>query len=75
MKLPQIVNTLRLIVTLHNAAMLSSSLAQTLGSILSSGFAAVGIKDEDGNAFDVNSDLAPVWINAEKTSKEYKTEH
>ena len=44
LKLPQVVNTLTLIVTLHNAAMLSSALAETLGSVLSTGLAAVGIK-------------------------------
>lgn len=57
LKLPEIINALTLIVTLHNAAMLSQALVQTLGEILSTGLAIIGLKDEEGQPFDVNAIL------------------
>jgi len=53
-KLPEILNAISLIVALHNAAMLSKSLATTLGDVVSQGLSLIGLKDEDGDAHDVN---------------------
>jgi hypothetical protein len=55
LKLPEIVNALTLIVVLHNAAMLSRSLVETLGDVISTGLAVIGLKDEEGNAHDINA--------------------
>ena len=55
LKLPEIINALTLIVTLHNAAMLSRNLLETLGDILSTGMALIGLKDEEGRPHDVNA--------------------
>lgn len=57
LKLPEIINALTLIVALHNAAMLSKNLVETLGDILSQGLALIGLKDEDGNPHDINGIL------------------
>ncbi|NES22076.1 MAG: collagen-like protein [Symploca sp. SIO3E6] len=54
LKLPELVNALTLIVTLHNAAMLSKNLLSTLGDIASTGLSLIGLKDEDGSPHDVN---------------------
>lgn len=54
----KIVNLLTLITALHNAAMLSRSLASTLGEVASQLLNAVGIKDEEGQAIDVNETLS-----------------
>jgi hypothetical protein len=56
-KVSQILNALSIVVLLHNAAMLSGSLIQTLGSVTSTGLAAIGIKDDENNAIDINSIL------------------
>ena len=48
---------LTLITVLHNAAMLSQNLVQTLGDVLSTGLAVAGLKDENGNPIDINSVL------------------
>ena len=53
-KLPEVLNAIALIVALHNAAMLSKSLAVTLGNVVSQGLSLIGLKDEEGNAHDVN---------------------
>jgi hypothetical protein len=50
-KIMQAVNT---ILTLHNAAMLSTSLVQTIGSLMSNGLAAIGIKGDDGADLNIN---------------------
>jgi hypothetical protein len=57
LKFPQILSALNLLVTLHNAAFLSKSLVETLGSVLSEGLSLIGIKDEEGNALDINKEL------------------
>ena len=55
LKLPELLNAITLIVVLHNAAMLSNQLIQTLGSIVSSGLSLIGLKDENGQPHDINS--------------------
>ena len=54
MKLPEIFNVLAFLATLHNAAMLSKNLAVTMGDIATLGLQVVGLKDEDGEAHNVN---------------------
>ena len=53
-KLPEIINVIAMIATLHNAAMLSKNLAVTLGDIVSLGLNIVGLKDEDDKPHNVN---------------------
>ena len=53
LKLPMIFDALSLILLLHNAAMLSSNLVQTLGQIIDVGLDVIGLKDENGESFDV----------------------
>jgi hypothetical protein len=57
MKLPEIVNSLTLIVTLHNAALLSKDLFLTLTSIISNGLFLIGLKDEDDQPYNFNEIL------------------
>lgn len=55
LRFDRITNVLTLATTVHNAAMLSNQLEQTLASALSNALAAIGVKDADGNALDINS--------------------
>lgn len=57
LKLPEIINALTLIVALHNAAMLSRNLLETLGDLISTGLAVIGLKDEENNPIDINGVL------------------
>ncbi len=50
----RITNVMTLAVTVHNAAMLSNQLEQTLMSAISNGLAAIGIKDSENNPLDIN---------------------
>lgn len=52
-RLGQLVSILTLITTLHNALMLSRSVGETLLSMLSNGLAVFGIKDDQGNAYEL----------------------
>lgn len=54
LKLPQAFAAINTLLLLHNAAMLSRNLSQTLGDTLSQGLGLIGVKDEDGNAVDIN---------------------
>lgn len=56
-RLDKIINALTLITTLHNAAMLSKSLGQTLGDLTSQALSAIGIKDENNSPLDINAEL------------------
>jgi hypothetical protein len=56
-RLQKVVNLLTLIGVLHNAAMLSRELGETLGELASNMLGAIGIKDEEGNDLDINSIL------------------
>jgi hypothetical protein len=57
LQLQRIMTAINTITTLHNAVMLSTSLAQSLTSLLSEGLAAIGIKDDAGSAIDIGSIL------------------
>jgi hypothetical protein len=50
-------NALTLLVVLHNAAMLSRDIVETLGDTLSTGLELMGIKDEEDNPIDINEIL------------------
>ena len=56
-RLDKIINALTLITVLHNAAMLSRNLGQTLGELTSQALATIGIKDENGSPLDINGEL------------------
>ncbi|AFY34873.1 hypothetical protein [Calothrix sp. PCC 7507] len=51
------VGYLTLFATIHNGAMLSRDIGATLGQVLSNVLTLVGIKDSEGNAFDIGSVL------------------
>jgi hypothetical protein len=53
LRFDRITNVLNLAVTLHNAAMLSNNLAQTLMSAIGNGLDAIGIDDDAGNALNI----------------------
>ena len=57
LKLPELLNALTLITVLHNAAMLSTSLVSTLGDIVTTGLSIIGLKDEEGEAYDAGEIL------------------
>lgn len=52
--LDKVINLLTLITVLHNASMISRDIGETLGYVVSNALAAIGVKDEGGNALDVN---------------------
>jgi hypothetical protein len=54
LRFDRITNLLTLAATVHNAAMLSNQLEQTLASALSNALAAFNIRDMDGNPLDIN---------------------
>jgi len=56
-RIDKILNALTLITTLHNAAMLSRNLGQTLGELTSQALATIGIKDETGSPLDINGEI------------------
>jgi hypothetical protein len=53
-RLQKLINLLTLVSVLHNAAMLSRSVGETIGELASNMLATVGIKDETGNQLDIN---------------------
>jgi hypothetical protein len=53
-KLDKLINLLTLVAVLHNAAMLSRSVGETIGELASNMLATVGVKDETGNQLDIN---------------------
>ncbi|MEM9805575.1 MAG: hypothetical protein AAF959_09875 [Cyanobacteria bacterium P01_D01_bin.56] len=50
----KLINLLTLMTVLHNASMVSRDIGETLGYVVSNALAVVGVKDEDGNALDIN---------------------
>jgi hypothetical protein len=54
LRFDRITNVMTLAVTVHNAAMLSNQLEQTLMSAISNSLAAIGIKDSENNPLDIN---------------------
>lgn len=57
LRLPQLLSALTLIVTLHNAAMLSGNLIQSLGEVIDIGLNIIGRKDENDQEFNVSEVL------------------
>ncbi|BAZ29949.1 hypothetical protein NIES4074_23970 [Cylindrospermum sp. NIES-4074] len=53
--LDRVLNVLIFISTLHNAAMLSNNLGQTLLQAIANGLTLIGIKDESGGDIDLNA--------------------
>lgn len=53
-RLQKLINFLTLVSVLHNAAMLSRNVGETIGELASNMLATVGIKDETGNQLDIN---------------------
>jgi hypothetical protein len=53
-RMDKLINALTLITVLHNGAMLSRNLAQTLGDVIGQALAIVGIKDENDSPIDIN---------------------
>jgi myosin heavy subunit len=51
----KILNGITTAVVLHNAVMLSNALGQTIGETATLALQAIGIKDTEGNPFDVNA--------------------
>jgi hypothetical protein len=51
-RLPMLLDALSFILLLHNAAMLSSNVVQTVGEIINTGLQIIGLKDPDGGGFD-----------------------
>lgn len=56
-RIDKILNALNTLLLLHNAAMLSRNLATTLGDLTSQALSVFGIKDEDGQPLDINTEL------------------
>lgn len=56
-RIGQVLNWLTLFTALHNAAMISGNLAQTLTDLTSQTLYAIGIKDDEEQAIDINSIL------------------
>ncbi|RAM50392.1 MAG: hypothetical protein C6Y22_17505 [Hapalosiphonaceae cyanobacterium JJU2] len=54
--------------TLHNAAMLSNNIVQTLASAFNNVLAFLGIKDAEGNSIDVGQILGQTYTNAIKAA-------
>lgn len=67
LRLPQLINILTLITVLHNAAMLSRSLVDTLGEVIDTGLLIIGLRDEDGKPFDVSELLGKSASNLMKS--------
>ncbi|MEL7354074.1 MAG: hypothetical protein AAFN38_21810 [Cyanobacteria bacterium J06560_5] len=53
-RLQKLINLLTLISVLHNAAMLSRNVGETIGDLTSQMLAVVGINDENGSPLDIN---------------------
>jgi uncharacterized protein YdaT len=54
-RIQKLINMLTLITTLHNAAMISADIGETLGYVVSNALGLIGIKDEDGNDLDIST--------------------
>jgi prefoldin subunit 5 len=57
LRLPLLFDALSLIVVLHNAAMLSHNLIQTLGQIIDTALDIIGLKDENDASFNISEIL------------------
>lgn len=54
-RVDKVIQAMTLVAVLHNAALLSRELGETLGELTSQMLNVIGIRDEEGNALDVNS--------------------
>lgn len=54
----KVLNTLSVVIALHNAAMLSRNLGETLGDLTSQALATIGIKDTEGNPLNINATIS-----------------
>lgn len=52
--LDKVINLLTLVTVLHNAAMMSRNVGETLGYLVSNSLAVIGVKDEDGSDLDIS---------------------
>ncbi|NJQ97935.1 MAG: hypothetical protein HC784_10525 [Hydrococcus sp. CSU_1_8] len=57
-RMDKILNALNTILLIHNAAMLSNNLAQTLGEVTSQLLHTINIRDEKNNPLDINGQLS-----------------
>lgn len=53
-RLGKVIELMTLVSVVHNSAMLSRSVGQTIGDLTSNMLAAVGLRDENGTALDIN---------------------
>lgn len=53
-RIQKLINMLTLIGVLHNAAMISRDIGETMGYVVSNALAVFGVRDENGNALDIN---------------------
>jgi hypothetical protein len=56
-RMDKVINALNLLVALHNAALLSRNLGETLGELTSQSLSSFGIEDEEGNPLDINETI------------------
>jgi hypothetical protein len=54
----KVLNTLSVVIALHNAAMLSRNLGETLGDLTSQALSTIGIKDTEGNPLNINATIS-----------------
>lgn len=62
-RMDKVVSALTLVVTLHNASMLTRELGETLGELTAQVLNVIGIRDEEGNALDVNGLVGSTFEN------------
>lgn len=65
-KVDKALNALNTLLLLHNAAMLSRSLAQSLGELTTQALTVFGVKDAEGNPIDVNEIVGGTVTNIAK---------
>jgi hypothetical protein len=64
-RLNKVLDAINTLLLIHNAAILSRNLGQTLGELTSQALAVIGIKDEEDNPIDINSIIGKTvdsWI-------------
>lgn len=66
-KMDKVLNALTFLAAIHNAAMLSKNLGQTLGELTGLALQTIGIKDENDQAIDINSILGKTIENFAKS--------
>lgn len=66
LQLDRALNMLTFAATIHNAAMLSNDIGQTLLGALNNVLTLIGLKDDSGNAFDIGSVISATFENIVK---------